>query len=45
MDQSMDMQLHPLKDSTWPEILPFIRYFKFGSQSTLDTISIRESRS
>lgn len=42
---SMDMQLHPLKDSTWTEILPFVRFFQFGSASTQDTLSVRESRS
>jgi len=45
MDMSMDMQLHPLKDSTWTEILPFVRYFQFGSAATQDTLSVRESRS
>lgn len=45
MDHSMDIQLHPLKDSTWTEILPFMKYLPFNSQATQDTLEMRESRS
>ena len=41
MDQSMDLQLHPLKESTWTEIFPVLTFFKFGS-SQVETSKAQE---